>query len=310
MRNNELIAKGWQKGSRVTMQALVLTVVCTILGSASYAHAGTCQFDTIPNLTFVTYGTSPWTTFCNHTISGSGSGGCTATVPAGSGTINWSSGNCLTIGSGVKLDLNGVIINCDSTNCGAAIANTSSGSSSAAVTIEDGTITGCWSDGVVASGGTNSTVSEMTLDGSSTAGTPPGSSGCTRGLNAGLHSIRGTISRVTVAGWLSGIFVYPGEDVDDSSIYGNYVGIDNVGANSSGNDLFNLDLHANGYAFKNVTGGTYKPKVQSSSIADDGGACNCIDSSLSCISNITDCVDFGTSTAKGNTSFVEGQLFP
>jgi hypothetical protein len=288
----------------VKMQAFVLAAVCAVVVNVKAADAGTCQFDTIPNLTFVQYGTSPWTTFCGHTITGSGSGGCTATVPAGSGPFNVASGDCLTLGSGVDLDLGGNTINCTGTNCGAAIINTNSGSSSAAVKIKNGTVTGCWSDGVVCNGGTNSTVSAMTLDGS------PTGAACTRSLNAGLHSVRGTISRCTVSGWLSGIYLYPGEDVNDCSVYGNYVGIDNVGATSAVSNVYNDDLHANGYAFKNVTGGTYKPKVQSSSIADDGGACNCIDGSLSCINNITDCVNFGTTTTSGDTSFVEGQIFP
>jgi hypothetical protein len=292
-----------RSAAKMVKSAVVLAMACAVIGSAGRVYA-LCVFDTTPNLTYLQFGQSPWTSFCNHTISGTGSGGCTATVPANSGPINWSSGNCLTIGSGVTLDLGGITINCDTTNCGAALANTASGSGSAAVSIENGTITGCWNTGIVASAGSNVTVSEMTLDRTSTAGSP-----CAAGLNAGLHSIRGDIDRVSVSGWLSGIFVYPGKDVNDSSIYNNYVGIDNVGANSSGNDFVNLDLHSNGYAFKNVTAGTYKPTVKSTSIADDSGACNCIDSSLSCVS-ITSCVDFGSSTSKGDTSFVEGVLFP
>src|SRR6185369_7296876 len=220
MRNARSLARRYGMGRQVRMQPLVLAVVCAVMMTAQSAHAGLCQFDSIPNLTSVTYGTSPWTTFCGHTISGSGSGGCTATVPSGSGTVgNIGSADCLTLGSGVTLELSDITINCTGTNCGNAIVNTNSGGSSAAVTIKNGNVTGCWTTGLVFTGGSNSTVSGIALDGHTTAGA------CTRGLNAGINGARGTVSRVSITGWLSCILLYPGEDVNDSSMSDCYVGV-------------------------------------------------------------------------------------
>ncbi len=106
-----------------------------------------------------------------------------------------------------------------------------------------------------------------------------------------------------------GLFASPGQDVYDSLFFNDFVGIDDLGASSATVTLTNLQFIANGYDIKNVSGGTYKPKVVGSSLQLPAG-CHCLDQTNTCVPNITSCVNFGTSTSKGNTSFVDTTLYP
>lgn len=75
------------------------------------------------------------------------------------------SANCLTIGKGVTVEMNGHSIACDSSSCGTAIevTNSSSGTNNKVV-LNSGTITGCWATAVKATAGTDTTVSDFVVD--------------------------------------------------------------------------------------------------------------------------------------------------
>jgi hypothetical protein len=193
------------------------------------------------------------------------------------------------------------------------INNASSGSSSK-VDITDSVngpngpsgIKGCWARGVSVTGGTNSTVTDLRVDLTTQAG-----SACTTGLSAGIFEPRGTIHRAHVSNALSGIYLYPGEDVTDSVVENSYVGIDNVGASSAAVNLTNVQWLNNGYAVKNQNPGTYMPDVRGSSIQGDAAdPCHCLNASNTCVTNTDSCLNFGTSTNSPNTSFVNDHLEP
>ncbi len=159
------------------LRMLIVTVWMLVPGLSWAANccqvgAGACNI--IPPLT---HGQNGWTgSVCGTTLTGVN---CVAKLDA---TVNLASGDCLTLGSGVTLDLNGHAINCTSGSCGSAVLNTSSSGGSGAVAIENGDITGPWTTAINVTGGTNSTVSEMVVDGAVT----------------GISGVQGTIDHTVV----------------------------------------------------------------------------------------------------------------
>lgn len=101
----------------------------------------------------------PSSNLCGCTITGTN---CQVKLTADTSTSSTS--DCLTLGSGVTLDMDGHSITCTGTDCGYAIKNTNSGGSSAKVVIKNGFISGCWDVGIGRTGGTNATVDGMYVD--------------------------------------------------------------------------------------------------------------------------------------------------
>lgn len=255
-----------------------------------------CNYFGTPGLV---HGVAPWTgNVCGVTIEGTD---CHARLDTTDGSV--ASGDCITLGKGVTLDLNGRTITCSGTNCGGGVVNASSSGAADKVVIKNGKITGCWQRGVIFSGGTNSSVEDLTVDLTATG------AACNYGgiLNAGIFTPRGLISRSVVSNAFVGIYAQPGENVTDSLVTECYVGIDNVGASSASVTLTNLQLLANGYNVKNRNPGVYRPHVVNVSLQDPAG-CHCLNASNACVSDINDCLDFGTSP--GNASFVDKTILP
>jgi hypothetical protein len=173
-----------------------------------------------------------------------------------------SSGDCLTLGSGVVLDLKGYAIDCTG-SCGTAVLNTSSGGSSAAVQIRNGDITGPWATGIGVTGGTNSAVSEILVDGADT----------------GISNVRGKIDHTVVRNCSTlGIDVYPAEDLESVVLRNNgNTAADGYGARVSGsggstsmdNVLFIANRH---HLHWDNAGGT--PSVQRSEF-QESVTCDC-----------------------------------
>jgi hypothetical protein len=282
----------------VAANAGIALFMCFTALSATPAFADCCSLNGsgciyIP----LTYGTAPWTTFCS-TISGIN---CVATVP-GSPTINVSSGDCITLGAGVTLDLGKSTINCTSTDCTAAVRNTDSGSSSSKVVVKNGTVTGCWRRGLHFESGVNSSVTGTVVN------LAPTGAACTNSasLPTGIFAPRGTTNKVKVFNAFGGVYAFTGKDINDSLISECYIGIDNVGSTPSVG-LTNLLLRNNVNHVKNPSYLAYKPKMQGS-VLEGSVLCDCVDNGENCV-NITSCIDFGNG-GTGNTSFVEETLYP
>lgn len=180
----QLCSRVLMGGALVLAPSLAWAVNCCQLGT------GPCNI--IPPMV---HGVSPgWTgPICGTTISGTN---CTARLDTDGSA---SSGDCITLGSGVTLDLNGFALDCTSGSCGTAILNTNSGSGSAAVVIKNGDITRAWTTGILETGGTNTSVTEIHVEGAAT----------------GIADVRGTIDHTVVRDASTlGIDLYPGEDLN------------------------------------------------------------------------------------------------
>ena len=241
----------------------------------------------------------PGGNLCGCVVSGTN---CEMRLTANAST---NSGDCLTLGAGVTLDMNGHSITCGDDNCSSAIVNTASSGAANAVVIENGFISGCWVRGIYVSGGTDSEVTGLDIDLARVGGGAcnPG------GLTAGILTVRGTVSDVTVANAFSGIYVQPGEDVIDSLVRDSYIGLDGLGTSASMGNITNVQLLNNGYSMKNHNPGVNIPDVVNLSSQNPVSGCHYIDNAGSCATNITDCVDFG-SPPSGRKSFVDDAILP
>jgi hypothetical protein len=272
---------------------VALATIALMLGMAATARpalaTNCCSLNNGPcNIFPLVHGTSPWTgNVCGSTISGTN---CVAQLDA---DATASSGNCITLGAGVTLDLKGFAIHCTSGSCGTAVYNTTSGATSSKVMVEDGSITGCWTDGIFADLGTNSSATNMTIDLSG--------SGCqgTVGISGLKKSINTTV--VKHASTCIDIIGANGVDITDSMVRDCSIGINSIGASTSTftnvqslhNDV-NVKLFGTGSA-------THANAVS----LQDAATCNCENGSGSCLGTITDCLTF-----TGATSFVDDTLLP
>lgn len=291
------------RGATAVLSVCALALMCD--GLVHPAFAGTCCDVNNSGCIYtspMTFGTGAWPTLCSS-IKTSAGNTCVANVPSGTTPIgNVSSGDCITLGAGVTLDLGGATLNCTSTSCATGILNTTSAGASSAVSVKNGKVTGCFANGVAFTGGTNSTISGTVVDGATTAGSP-----CTNALQSCLQTPRGTTSRVRVLDCFVGISLSAGEDMNDSVIENSYVGIYGQ-ATSSISTVNNVQFLGNGYDVMNLSNGTYKIKVLSSSLQDTVG-CPCVDSNTNCITPVTNCMNFGTGSV-GDATFVDDTFYP
>lgn len=179
--------------------------------AANCCQVGTGACNIIPPLT---HGQNGWTgAVCGTTLTGTN---CTALLD---GDVQVTSGDCLTIGRGVTFDLNGYKFDCTGASCGSAIINSDSAGSSAAVTIKNGDITGPFEYGIEVTGGTNSSVDELLVDGADT----------------GISGVRGPISDTVVRNSeIGGIDLYPGADLKNVILRDNGVGTSGWGLKLTG----------------------------------------------------------------------------
>ena len=182
---------------------------CCVAGGSCYSSSGFPYSQSI----------CPGGKLCGCTISGTN---CEMRLTAD--TSSSSSSDCLTLGSGVILDMNGHSITCTGTDCGYAIKNTNSGGSSAKVEISNGFISGCWDVGIGRTGGTNATIDDMVIDlGSSCSNGISYWRGTTKTI--GIYNMYSTISNTQV--------VHAGLGIDMSF--------------DGGGDIVNCVLQENGY---------------------------------------------------------------
>lgn len=224
------------------------------------------------------HGIFPWTgAVCGTTISGT-----SCTVELDANVTDSSAGNCLTLGSGVALDLKGYSLTCTDSSCGDAITNTASGSGTSAVSITNGSIIGCWTSGISVSGGTNSSVSDLTID---------KVGGCSGG-SYGLFYIAGTIDHVVVKNAADrAVWLTSGKQIKNSIIRDNGIGIW-TSYNSTSNSLDNVLMYNNDVHFQNATP-EYQPSVQRSEFVG-ATTCNCKNNTV-CDAD-TACFDFMNNT--------------
>lgn len=270
----------------VSRLGIIAAVLLTLLPSSAFAanccavNGSTCNI--IPPLT---HGQNGWTgSICGTTLSGTN---CTALLDTGASVA---AGDCLTLGKGVTLDLAGFNLECTSSSCGSAIKNTDSGGASSAVQIKNGNIVGAWAFGVTSTGGTNSSVSDLVVDGS----------------DIGISNIRGLIERVVVRNSASiGINLKAGEDlknsiVRDSGGYGLF-----LDGNFAATDLDNILLTGNYHSVGKINYGS-GPTLTRSDLQQSTG-CHCINhASGSCI-NVVGCMVVPNSTT---VTFVDDTIIP
>jgi hypothetical protein len=277
-----------QTGFQRLYRAMVMAPIFMI-AFASSAVAACCSLNggpcnIIPPLV---HGVSPWTgSVCGSTISGTS---CDAEL---SGDVNASSGDCLTLGSGVTLDMKGATLNCTSGGCGKAIINTSSGGSSNKVVIQNGVITGCWSRGVSVEGGTNSSATQMYVD---LAG-----SGCQG--DVGLYGLRAGADHVVLK-HADICYYWGGGDLQHSVIRDCDLGAKDLYTTASITNVqfLNNDVHVNTHDAGTDTIDTHSSSFQYA------GTCTCIDRFSACVTPIEDCLDI---SASGNESFVDDAILP
>ena len=224
------------------------------ISSASCCQVGAGPCNIIPPLT---HGQNGWTgAVCGTTLSGTN---CTALLDA---DVTVTSGDCLTLGRGVTFDLAGKKIQCTSGGCGKAIINTDSAGSSNAVTIQNGDIIGPFSYGIQVTGGSNSSVNEILVD----------------GADIGISGVRGPISDTVVRNsGTGGIDLYPGEDMDNVILRDNGVPTNGWGLKLTGNtansDLDNV-LFIGNYDNVYKLNASNTASLQRSEM-QTAGSCNC-----------------------------------
>ncbi len=254
------------------------------LAACCALNGGPCNI--IPPLV---HGISPWTgSICGSTISGTS---CTAELDA---NATASSGDCLTLGAGVTLDLNGYTINCNSSDCGNAILNTASSSGTGAVSVTNGDITGCFSGGVAQTGGSNTTVSELKID---LAGS------CTNNTSHGLFYITGLIDHTVVANARgTGVWLMGGKQLKNSIVRDSGTGIYYSYFGSSA-AFDNVLVFGNDVNIQNATPASGIPSMQRSEI-QLAGTCDCKNNTV--CTDISNCVTFTNSTTPSmvNDAFV------
>ena len=241
------------------------------------------------------HGQSGWLgDVCGTTLSGTN---CTAKLDA---DVTWSTvdADCLTLGSGVTLDLDGHTMTCDVSSpdfCGTAVYNTTSSSGIGKVLVKNGAIVGRWGAGIEAVGGSSSSAADLVMDGPT-----------------GLYNLRGGIDRVTISNCATGIELWPGSDVTDSMIRDCGIGISAVWsfATYATSEIDNVVLLRNNYSmFGTVTGTGGPPSMQRSEVKYPG-LCNCayLDGS-----NPNQCRSFAICADVHNTttpSFIEDEITP
>lgn len=148
--------------------SLINVLVVGVLAIPTGALAGTCYLDDPTSLTPLTspiqaggagndFGASP--TLCGHEVHGAS---CVLQVNVDS--TGSAGSHCLTIGSGVTVEMQGHSITCaTSTKCRTAINNVGSASGTSQVQMNDGIILGCWESGI--HGTPFADVSNFLLDG-------------------------------------------------------------------------------------------------------------------------------------------------
>jgi hypothetical protein len=270
----------------IQLLAVCFALVPTTTLATCCLNGGPC------NITTLVHGVSPWTgAVCPTTIASSG--GCIATLGSTNGTAT--SGDCITIGAGVTLDLNGRTLDCTDDLCGSAIVNTGSGGGSSAVGIQNGDITGCWSNAINVTAGTNSSASDLLID-------KTANGACANGTH-GISYMRGPIDHVVIknAGGI-GIALTSGEDVTDSIVRNSGTGIAMYTV-SAATEIDNVLLLGNDTNIVNLSAGSTKPSMQRSELQD--ATCDCRDGS-SCV-DVATCLTFTNSTTP---SFVGDAILP
>ena len=244
-------------------------------------NGGTCNIQTP-----LTHGQNGWMgTVCGTTLSGVN---CVAKLDASVGSSSGS--DCVTLGSGVTFDLNGYTMTCTGSPCGIAIKNTSSGNTSNAVVIKNGAITGPWTTGVAVTGGTNSSVTDLTVTGAGT----------------GISGVKGSIEYARVYdSTTTGIVLAAGKDLAKSLIEGNPTGLSMPDANYTGTDIDDVFFVNNGYSINDQGSGADMQR----SCMQMASTCHCyanVGGTTAC-HDIDDCV---TITNSGVPTFVDDDRYP
>ena len=220
---------------------------------------------------------------CGCTIDGNN---CEVTLTEDAST---SSGDCLTLGDGVTLDMNGHTISCTDDDCGLGIKNTDSDAGGAKVVIKNGKIEGCFDGAVRATGGVNATVDGLDID--MDTGTTCAAGGVIVSLNPswvariGVVGIPGNVTDTQVRD--AGIGMLQGGSIVDSVVRNNGIGLV---APSATLDVFGMMFLENGVHIRPFTVNTQTPDVQESAFVL-AGTCNCTDIDDVC-QDIEDCVVF------------------
>lgn len=266
-----------QRGSRwLLVGALLLVPVHGWAVNCCKVNGGTCNI--IPPLT---HGQTGWMgSICGTTLEGTN---CTAKLDTDASA---SSGDCITLGMGVTLDLDGHAIDCTG-SCGSAVLNTNSGGSSNAVTITNGDITGAWTTGINVTNGTNSSVSEILVD----------------GAYIGISKVRGKIDHTVVRNSsYIGIDLNAGDDLESVVLRNNgntaYQGYGLKLSSTVSSSNFDNVLFIGNYANVWHSNASGKPQVQRSEV-QDAVTCDCFISNFlfsACAASATSCLDFTNAT--------------
>lgn len=279
-------------GIRLTIFVLMSLIVQPATASATNCcsvNGGSCNI--IPPLT---HGQSGWTgDICSTTLTGTN---CVAKLD---NNASIDAGYCISIGSGVTLDLNGFTIDCtnDTDGCDNGVFINGSGGSGGAVVVKNGSITGLFDKGVDVEWGGASSVTDLVVDGART----------------GLWHVRGDITRTVVRNNQTGIGLYPGSDVTDTMIRNSTVGdgIGGVGIYMDQNDDYstsafdNIAIVGADRAFWNLY--TTASPLQRSEI-QLSNHCDCwVQNDVSPCQSISACVDISNTTTP---TFVNNSILP
>ena len=262
--------------------------MATVVGLAGVAHAvdeccvgGLCFSES--GFPFDADDICPNGDLCGCTIDGTN---CEVTLTEDASTA---SGDCLTLGAGVILDMNGHTISCTDDDCGVGIKNTSSGDGGAKVVIKNGKIEGCFDAGVWATGGTNSTVDGVDVDmnrDTCEAGGVLLSSNPTWNARVGFLALHGHITDSQVkradVGMLQGPY-----DIIDSALRENGIG---VLIESSALDLFSVMFLENDVHIQPFSGPLEADVTACAFVLAQ--TCNCADVDGDCQADLDDCVVF------------------
>lgn len=222
---------------------------------------------------------------CGCTIDGNN---CEVTLTANHSTA---SGDCLTLGDGVTLDMNGKTITCTDDECGIGIKNTNSGAGGSKVIIKNGGVNGCFNASLRATSGENASVEGVNIDGSPDDPNDPctGGSSISPGWTArvGVVGFIGAISDSEVRDTEIGIMLGQNDAVDCVVAY-NDIGmiVSNSSVDITGCMFLENDVH-----YRPFTSNSTEPDLLESAFVG-AGTCNCTNISDVCITDIEDCFVF------------------
>ena len=218
------------------------------------------------------FGASP--TLCGHEVHGTN---CVVQVNVDSSLST--NTDCLTLGVGVTVELQGKSIICTGSACGIAVKITNSGGSSSKVALKSGIISGCWSNGV-RHVGSNATVDDVLID---LAG-----SGCMGGYGIGSSSGNGvqTVTHTKVQHVANtGITSTSNGTVVGSLVLDADAGIAVSSSGGSATLVDNCVVHDVADAIKRTDGNSTMPEIRDSVIYN-ASHCDFASSGTACTTSI------------------------